>query len=739
VVDARESLPSRNSSDALVCSSCGHVNPPPRRFCSSCGENLWQICATCGTQCTTDEKFCGDCGTNLAQVRRSLVEEFDLGFREAQRLRDEQRHAEALALLETLTGAKFTHLNGHAAGAARLIAQVKAERDQAQTAADAAFQEARRLAEQQDWPSVAALLEGIPPATRSPAVQALLAEAEVNNQEVRRLEKAMLAAWRSQASGALLAAVTRLLELTPQHRQAQTLAQQLGQRLAAKARQLQAGHRYGEALRVLDKIPLAVVGDEIRTQRQMLAELSWMVDELRTAPFATPVVAALADRFARLAPGDPHAPPLVEEIRRRLQFSGKSSKALVPPWSRKPDRSALGVPLDWMTGFQHLDLAAVRESPALLQQPGRFYVACGLALQGLGHAQLQTNLLPTDESSVIGRIAKIMPRRAARTAWGLDLGSSSVKAVLLTWDEAQGRIAIKTCDVAEYRKPLSHAANDTEARTLLGEAIQVLQSRNKLSADRVCVGLPGLMVLHRMLKFPPIPAAKLDHAVQVEVRQQFPKLSSDLLSAYHVMEPPEAEGHVRSGYDLVLVLARRGRVKVLYELLRELGIAVDAMQSDCLALHNFLTYEHQVAAADAAAGAVAQPAVALIDVGGDASSVIVGSPRVVWFQNIACGGVRFSRAIAQADGISYGQAEQLKRDPSQAEWVHELYAALAPAFEEFLGEIRLAFEAFHASHGDHRIDRVFAVGGGLLFHGLLRYLRTGQVGPISADRNTGND
>ncbi len=49
----------------VICSSCGTVNKPGRRFCVECGSALAVACPSCGAAIEPGEKFCGSCGTPL--------------------------------------------------------------------------------------------------------------------------------------------------------------------------------------------------------------------------------------------------------------------------------------------------------------------------------------------------------------------------------------------------------------------------------------------------------------------------------------------------------------------------------------------------------------------------------------------------------------------------------------------------------------------------------------------------
>ena len=52
----------------MSCPQCGHVNPPPAKFCSDCGAKLEKACRRCGQSNAPGSRFCNECGEALAAV-----------------------------------------------------------------------------------------------------------------------------------------------------------------------------------------------------------------------------------------------------------------------------------------------------------------------------------------------------------------------------------------------------------------------------------------------------------------------------------------------------------------------------------------------------------------------------------------------------------------------------------------------------------------------------------------------
>jgi Tfp pilus assembly PilM family ATPase len=73
---------------------------------------------------------------------------------------------------------------------------------------------------------------------------------------------------------------------------------------------------------------------------------------------------------------------------------------------------------------------------------------------------------------------------------------------------------------------------------------------------------------------------------------------------------------------------------------QDVGLRLDVVQSECLALHNLAVYEFF--GRSPAAGARAR-AVALLDIGARATNLVISAPGCVWFRSIAVAARRSPR------------------------------------------------------------------------------------------------
>lgn len=716
-------MPTDGHGALLHCHYCGATNPAVRKYCANCGKHLWEACIVCGTLSPSGEKFCGACGANMVTSVKQQLEQFDRDIERALRLQAECQFDEAIGLLSAISKADHGQLQAHAERAAELIKEIVAERDRQQTAAEQGLEQAKSRLAACDWEGAISAIETIPPGLRNGEIEGLLEEARTQRDEIAALsEEVGQAIAQKRITAGLLPQVARLLTLKPDHQQAQLLAQRLRDHMCQVVKQRLARYQYDEGLKLLEQIPHSVWSDQAQALKEFALEMLWLRRDFQTAPVADKNLLEVAERIRKHAPKDPAINKMHAELKRRLEAAEGEARITPPRWAAPPKNSLLGAPLLWKSGFRRIDVGEPEPSPALVAHPGCFYVACGLALQALERADVRINLLPQDNRGVFGKVGRIMGKRSSRSAWGLDLSSSGLKAVKLGIDGEEERVSIKAVEHIEHKKILSQAVNENEEDTLIRETLETFMARNEVKGDRVVMGLPGVMVLCREVSLPPMSTKQIGGVMQYEVRQQVPFELEGVAWDYQMLNDENMQEAPGSELRVLLVAAKRPQVEARIKRFRDAGIAVDAVQSDCLALHNLLQFENREE------GELHQPNTArmALDVGSDTTNILVTANESIWFRTMGVGGHAFTKALVREFNLTIIQAEDLKRNPTKARRVSHLYEIWEPIFDDMIKELQTALRSYTQLHDDRKIEKIVGVGGGLQLHGLLRYLRIGK-------------
>ncbi len=729
----------------LQCGHCGTPSPATRKFCAQCGTALWEPCFNCGTLSSTGERFCGACGTNLGTVVQQKRREYESSFADVAQLQESSRFDDAIAVLSPISRLEHPRLKDLAQRANQAIKQLIAQRDRRLVTAETALAEAREHFDAFDYDKAQRALTRIPTPLQNEEMQELLADIQARRDEIRTLNAELEEAVRTKRTGNLWPKLERLLALKPDHTQAEKLANALQQRVGLVAKEKLLAYRYEEALHLLEDVPETVRINGVQKLYEHAAELSWLSSDLRNAPVVDKTLLAIGDRLRKLAPKDPRTAKFCDEVKRRAPLLAKIPTRQAIPWASAPKTTPLGLPVEWAPGFERLPLKEEGDHALLAEYPGSFFVAAGLALQGVGKATVTTNLMPKDMGGVLGKMSRMIRKRPAHSAWGVDIGTNGIKAVRISLQGEEQKPLLEESEYIEHRKPLSQAVGESEEHSLLQESLEELRSRKKLEADRICLGLPSRLILSRHLQFPAVDVAKIPNLVQFEARHQIPFELDEIVWDFQRLNPHE----VRRDHEVLLLAVKRAQIDARLELCHQLGITPHLLQGDCLAMHNLFAYElfgedgvqqgnsakkkkdkkddePETPAAPETPTPKDHPAVALLDIGVDGSSIVVSAPNCVWFRALGIGGQAFTRALVQEFNLTFVKAEQLKHKPQAARRISQVYEALEPLMDDFVREVQRSFTLFEKQHPNIPIQRLYTSGGGLRLHGLLRYLRLGK-------------
>jgi type IV pilus assembly protein PilM len=716
----------------LFCPQCEASNLPQRKFCAKCGAALWEACFHCGEVCAAGESYCGACGVNLADAAAEQLERAQDDLRAAAEMRAACRFADAIALLAPIAENRHPRLARYAAHAEQLVRQLAAEGDRRRIVTDEALRRAGERFQAFDYEEASRILEQVPPPCRNQNVEELYAQVAERREEIATLDRELREAVREKRLFDLPPRIERMLALKPDHVYAKQLAEQVWSRVGDAVEKRLAEHRHDEALQLVDRVSPNCRSPRLQELRRQAAELAWLSFDLRNAPVVDATLAAVAKRVRQLTPDDARTVRHCEEVQRRAAQAEAQGQGTPVLWARPPKETPLGVAVEGLAAFRRITCADLAAADSELRRcPGRFAVACGLALAGLKRATLRVNLLASEQRGVLSRASRIMRSHGDRPAWGLDLGMSGLKAVKLSWNGAARQATVEAAVLIEHAKSLGNALNEAEEQKLIAETLSKFLERHRLKGERICVGLPSRMALVRQFELPPVEQSKIPKLLEFEARQQFPFPLDQLAWDYQFLDETDGDGNVaknRPGKrwrNVLLLGSQAASSRRFIESFRRQKILVDMLQADFVALHNFLAYEYFSPSGDSPA-ADAFSAVAAVDVGCNVTNLVVSSPQSLWFRSCGVAGHSFTRALVTQFKLSVAQAEQRKRSPESAERFSDVYEAMSPVFDDLLNELRQALAAYAIAQPDRTLQRVVGVGGGFSLHGLLRWLWHGR-------------
>ncbi|MCY2989839.1 MAG: pilus assembly protein PilM [Planctomycetota bacterium] len=701
----------------IPCAGCGHQNLASRRFCAECGRALRQACPTCGAEGLAGEAFCGACGISLRDLVRQKAEDYAANLHEARRLLVEHQYDEAAWRLQAMAKLQDDSHRHLASQARTLLENLDGARRQAEQRAAESQDKARKLLEQQEYDQAVQVLMAVPGPLRVGSVQTLLEQARARQVEYVELTHRLTEA---QAANRLLGtrqSIDRVLELRTRDELAQRLAAKLRDGIVQAVKKKLAAHDYDHARKLLQQVPTATRDEEVTRLETAAAELHWLMSSLQSAAVVDATVLGIGQQLLKLAPTNTAAAELHEQHKRRAAQPKTVPQYVAPNWSRSESKP-LGIPVNWLGGLQRLAASSAAEVQ-LRAYPGRFFVAIGLALQALGASAVTINLAPAEPVTLLGKLS-LRRRKSVCSAWGLDLGETSLKAVRLVRQEGAEAVTVETVALIEHPQCLSQTVDDIERQQLVRQVLTQLRERHGAADARVFASLPSNLVLCRAFRLPPIAEKSLAEAVRLEARQQLPYTLEELRWGYAAVPGHDEDSADTSHWDVLVQATRDHHVDGVLSLCEQAGWKVDGVQSDCLALHNFVIHEYF-------GGDQTRPtsaAIAVLDVGGSSSRLLVSSRGVAWWRGLPIGGETITTKLAQSYKSTRSQAEQLKRTPLAARRLSRLYETIDPCLHQLTEDVERSVGQHTRTFPHLKIEQLFGVGGGFALHGLLRSLRS---------------
>lgn len=720
----------------VQCFCCQQLNPSERKFCAGCGAALWEACPSCQSLHRVSEAFCGHCGADLEKTFRQRDKQLQTDIARATELAELHQYDEAVALLDIATRKeKGLRLQSRIEAAQELRAAIAERGKMQRQQGEAAMRQAQECLAVRDYEGAVRMLESA--VVRSKEHQKLLEESKGIWREVLALDQQVQKGYRAGQRLELLPHLERLLALQPNHEFACRLADRIRDKAAAAARKGIAEHKHSAVIKMLAQVRRIAASDEVDALLEQVREAQWLLDDLRESPVVDEPLLGMAERALKAAPGHPSLSGIREKLAQRIKAPLSHPRSAAPVWANSPETSVLGLPVDWLGGFSLAPARPDVDRSLLRRHPGRFFVAYGLALQGIDSAALGVNLLPREQKSLRDRLSMLpaLGRRSPRrAAWGIDLGVSGLKAVRLSCESSGADVRLEEIEFLAHAKPI-HPSQGAETRLAIQRAtLEAFLAKRQPQQDRIAFGLPGGSLLERVMQLPMAKGKKLAQLVQFEASQQIPVPLDELYWDYQSLLREDAEQPADElPREIVLAAAvRRGSVAPLLAMFEDLKLPVQVLQSDAIAIYNAAWREffsENQPAADP------RRAVALLDMGSDGANLVVCGRGAFWSRRLRVGGADFTNRLVQEFQLTFAQAEQIKHDPSKAPSVCRAYDALGGPLGELIRELDRSLAAFRNEHPQVSVERLWGLGGGFELHGMLRLLRQGLPQPTDLRRS----
>lgn len=305
-------------------------------------------------------------------------------------------------------------------------------------------------------------------------------------------------------------------------------------------------------------------------------------------------------------------------------------------------------------------------------------------------------------------ITMLTPRRQLV---GLDIGSSAIKVVQLK--ESKGRYFLQKFGV----KPLEpevivDGTVMDEGRVV--SAIQELFEEANVKNKHVAVSISGHAVIVKKISLPPMPDEELEGQVKLAAEQYIPFDINEVNIDFHVLPLDTSEAQ-QEDMSVILVAAKKDKINELTELVKAAGLVPMVMDVDAFAVENMHAINYPMAK---------EETTALVNLGASVMNVnIVRTGSSLFTRDIPLGGNRYTEAIQREIGLSFEEAEEIKKkDRGDDSGRVSVSGVMDGVNAEVASEIARTVDYFKTSSTNAELSRVLICGGVARARGLINQL-----------------
>jgi type IV pilus assembly protein PilM len=301
---------------------------------------------------------------------------------------------------------------------------------------------------------------------------------------------------------------------------------------------------------------------------------------------------------------------------------------------------------------------------------------------------------------------------------GLDVGSSSIKMV-----ELDGKANNLNLVSFGYENLPGDTIVDGQIMELnvVSDVIQSVCSTHNVNADKVVTGVSGHSVIIKNIVLPPMSREELEESIDWHAEEHIPYDLSEVSLDYQVTAESADSMHV------LIAACKRERIDQIKQAIQLAGKQPIVIDVDTFALQNCYEVNYQPDDSQV---------VTLLNIGASTMNVnIVRGTRSLFTRDITVGGSQFTDVLQRSLGLSYQQAEAVKRGVANAaDGIEEksIEPLMNNVTDIVANEIQKTFDFYRATADDPNmvVQKILISGGGSKLNGLARDLSARLEMPV---------
>jgi type IV pilus assembly protein PilM len=294
---------------------------------------------------------------------------------------------------------------------------------------------------------------------------------------------------------------------------------------------------------------------------------------------------------------------------------------------------------------------------------------------------------------------------------GLDIGSSSIKAVELTKSKKGYQLTGFAVESLVPDAVVDGAIMDGPA---VAGAIKRIFSSGKLKAKAVATGISGHSVIVKRVIVPAATPDEIEASIQMDMEQYIPFDIAEVNMDYQLVGPGTTSTD-EAGMDVVLVAAKKDKIQNHTNVISLAGRSPEVVDIDAFALQNVFEANYYVDP---------NGTIALLNIGASLMNINItkgGMPLFV--RDVSVGGNQYTDILQKELQLNFNEAEDLKLGKTgggEAEMVQPLLESIT---DMLIMEVQKTFDFFRETYPTETITQVLISGGTSNMFGLAERIQ----------------
>jgi len=297
----------------------------------------------------------------------------------------------------------------------------------------------------------------------------------------------------------------------------------------------------------------------------------------------------------------------------------------------------------------------------------------------------------------------------AKNVVGLDIGSSSIKAVELT--RSKGQIGVTHVGFEPLASDIVVDSMIVDSGSV-SSAISKIFTENTMKSKLVATSVSGHSVIVKKISIPTMSEQELAEHINTEAAQHIPFDISDVNIDFQIL----SEDLSGPQMEVLLVAVKKDKILNYTNVLSLAGKSPAIVDIDAFALQNCYEYNY-----DPAPGTT----VALLNLGASVMNInIVKGATPLFTRDVSVGGNQYTDSLQKELDLSFDDAESLKLGRQVGTVSADAKGPILQQVTEIIVlEIQKTFDFFRATAPGEHIERIYLAGGSSKVPGLIEALR----------------